>query len=80
MSTSYLALHLDNEGRLKGKIYHKHANFTFPRFNFKLISSNISATSAYGVYIFHLIRYSRVYVHHIDFAVRAQLLTQQIIK
>jgi len=79
MSTSYLDLHLaiDNEGRLKGKIYHKHANFTFPIVNFKLISSNISATSTYAVYIFQPIRYSRVYVYHIDVVVRAQLLSQQ---
>ena len=79
MSTSYLDLHLaiDNERRLKGKIYHKHANFTFPIVNFKLISSNISATSTYGVYISQPIRYSRVYVYHIDVVVRAQLLSQQ---
>jgi hypothetical protein len=68
MSTSYLDLHLaiDNEGRLKGKIYHKHVNFTFQIVNFKLISSNISATSTYGVYIFQPIRYPRIYVYHID--------------
>jgi hypothetical protein len=79
MSTSYLDLHLaiDNEGRLKGKIYHKHVNFTFPIVNFKLISSNISATSTYGVYIFQPIPYPRIYVYHIDVVVRAQLLSQQ---
>ena len=79
MSTSYLDLHLaiDNEGRLKGKIYHKHVNFTFQIVNFKLISSNISATSTYGVYIFQPIRYPRIYVYHIDVVVRAQLLSQQ---
>ena len=45
-SASYLDLHLeiDNGGRLKTKLYDKRDDFTF-------ISSNIPASSAYGVYI-----------------------------
>jgi hypothetical protein len=45
-SVSYLDLHLeiDNGGRLKTKLCDKRDDFTF-------ISSNIPASSAYGVYI-----------------------------
>jgi hypothetical protein len=45
-SASYLDLHLeiDNRGRLKTKFYDKRDDFTF-------INSNISTSSAYGVYI-----------------------------
>ena len=45
-SVSYLDLHLeiDNGGRLKTKLYDKRDDFTF-------ISSNIPASSVYGVYI-----------------------------
>ena len=40
------------------KIFDKRDDFNFPIVNFPLISSNISAAPAYGVYISQLIRYS----------------------
>ena len=60
-SASYLDLHLeiDNEGRLKTKLYDKRDDFSFPIVNFQFLSSNIPAAPAYGVYISQFIRYSR---------------------
>jgi hypothetical protein len=42
--------------------------------------NNIPASAAYGVYISHLIRYSRVCTKYSDFLDRAQLLTQKLLK
>ena len=79
---SYLDLHLeiDNGGRLKTILYDKRDNFTFPIVNFPFISSNIPASSAYGVYISQLIRYSITCAQYNDFTDRAQLLTQKLLK
>jgi len=48
--------------------------------NFPLISSNIPASPAYGVYISKLLRYSRACAQYSDFLDRAQLLTQKLLK
>ena len=52
-SASYLDLHLkiDNDGRLRMKLYDKRDGFNFPIVNFPFICSNIPATPAYGVYV-----------------------------
>ena len=54
-SVSYLDLHLeiDNEGRLKTKLYDKRDDFSFP-----FLSSKIQTAPTYGVYISKLIQYS----------------------
>ena len=44
------------------------------------ISSNIPASSAYGVNISQLIRFSRACAEYIDFLYRAQLLMQKLRK
>jgi hypothetical protein len=44
------------------------------------ISKNIPASSAYGVYISQLIRYSRACAQYIEFLDKAQLLTQKLLK
>jgi hypothetical protein len=56
ISASYLDLHIDIDkgGRLKTKFYDKREDFTFPIVNFPYISSNISASPAYGAYISHI--------------------------
>ena len=56
-SASYLDLHLkiDNEGRLKTKLYDKRDDSSFPIVNFPFLSSNMPAAPAYGVYISQLI-------------------------
>jgi hypothetical protein len=53
MSASYLDIHLeiDNEGRLRTKLYDKRHDFNFPIVNFPFICSNIPAAPAYGVHI-----------------------------
>ena len=58
-SASYLDYHLeiDNEGRLKTKLYDKRDDFSFPIVNFPFQSSNIPAAPAYGVYISSFYRY-----------------------
>ena len=49
-SASYLDLHLeiDNEGRLKTKLYDKRYDFSFPIMNFLFLRSNIPAAPVYG--------------------------------
>ena len=51
-SASYFDLHIgiDNEGRLRTKLYDKRNYFNFPIVNFPCICSNIPAAPAYGVY------------------------------
>ena len=63
---SYLNLHLeiDSKGGLRTKLYDKIDNFQFPIFNFPFMYSNIPV--AYGVYISHLIRYSRAWASYQD--------------
>jgi hypothetical protein len=41
------------------KLYDKRDDFNFPIVNFPFTCSNIPAAPAYGVYLAHLIRYSR---------------------
>jgi hypothetical protein len=49
----YIGLHIDadNGGRLKIKLYDKRIDFIVPIVNFPFISSNIPASSPYGVEI-----------------------------
>ena len=48
-SASYLDLHLemDNEGRLKTKLYDKRDDYSFPIVNFPFLSINIPAAPAH---------------------------------
>jgi hypothetical protein len=50
---------IDNEGRLKTKLYDKRNDVTFPIVNFPFIKSNIPASSVHGAYAPQLIRYYR---------------------
>ena len=56
-----------NRTRSKIKLYDKPIDFTFPIVNFPLISSNIPASSGYGVDISQLERYSGACDQYIDF-------------
>ena len=80
-SASYLDLHLeiDNEGRLKTKLYDKRDDFNFPIVNFPFVCSKIPAAPAYGVYICQLIRYSRTCGSYQDFLDRRLLLTWKLV-
>ena len=70
-SASYLDLHLeiDNEGRLKTKLYDKRDDFSFPIVNFPFLSSNIPAAPAY----------SRACISYHDFLDRGLLLTRKLL-
>ena len=78
-SASYLDLHLeiDNEGRLRTKLYDKRDDFNFPIVFFPVICSNIPAAPAYGVYISQLIRYSRACGSYQGLLDRVLLLTRK---
>jgi hypothetical protein len=80
-SASYLNLHLeiDNEGRLRTKLYDKRNDFNFPIVNFPFICSNIPAAPAYGVYISQMILYSRGCGSYQDFLDRGCLLTRKLL-
>jgi len=62
---------------LRTKLYNKGDDFNFPIVNFQFICSNILAASTYGVYISHLIRYSRACGFYHDFLDRGLLLTRK---
>ena len=54
-----LVLSIGRHGQLHTSIYNKRGDFNFNITNFPFLSSNIQASSAYGVFISHLIRYAR---------------------
>ena len=60
-SASYFDLHLEinSEGRLRTKLYDKRDDFNFAIVNCPFTCGNIPTASAYELYIFTLIRYSR---------------------
>jgi hypothetical protein len=80
-SASYLDLHLeiDSEGLLRTTLYDKRDDFNFPIENFPFICSNIPAAPAYGVYISHMIRYSRACGSYQDVLDRGLLLTRKLL-
>ena len=80
-SASYLHIHIeiDSEGWLRTQLYDKRDDFNFPIVNFPFICSNIPAASAYGVYIFQLIRYSRTCGSYRDVHDRGLLLTRKLL-
>jgi hypothetical protein len=61
------------------KPYDTRKDFNVPIVSFPFICSNIPATPAYGVYISHLIRYSRAYGYYQDFLDRVLLLTRTLL-
>jgi hypothetical protein len=79
-SASYLDLHfeIDSEGRLPTRLYHKRDDFIFLIVNFPFISSNLPVAPAYGVYISHLIRYSRACGSYQNYLDRGLLLTRKL--
>ena len=72
-SASYLDLLLSigMDGQLHTSIYDKRDDFNFHVTNYPFLSSNIPASSAYGVFISQLIRYARTCSSYACFIVRA---------
>ena len=82
ISPSYFDLHLkiDSEDLLRTKRHDKRDDFNISIVNFPFICSNIPAEPAYGVYISHLIRYSRACGSCHDFLGRGLLPTRKLLK
>ena len=81
MSASYFDLHLgiNSEGRLRTKLYDKRDDFNFAIVNCPFTCSTIPTASAYGIYIFTLIRYSRACGSYQDVLDRGLLLTMKLL-
>jgi len=79
-SASYLDLNLeiDSGGRLRTTLYDNRDDFNFAIMYFPFIWSNISAPTAYGVYIAQLLRYSRTCGSYKDVFDRRVLLTRKL--
>ena len=73
-SASYHDVHfeIDNEDRLRTKLYDKRDDFNLPIVNFPFIRSNIPAAPAYGIYS----RACGSYQHFLD---RGLLLTRNLL-
>jgi hypothetical protein len=80
-SASFLDLYLefDDSGQLSTKIYDKRDDFNFKIINFPNMYSNITAFSAYGVYISQLIRYARTSSNYSDFLKRHLYLKNRLL-
>ena len=81
-SAAYLDLYLeiDPQGSLCTRLYDKRDDFDFTIVHFPVLSSNIPASPAYGVYVSQLIRYARACSNYQDFLARAKLLTAKLLK
>ena len=80
-SASFFDLHLEinSEGQLRTKLYDKRDDSNFAIVNCPFTCSNIPTASAYGLYIFTLIRYSRACGSYQDVLDRRLLLTMKIL-
>ena len=80
-SASYLDLLLSigKDGQLRTSLYEKCDDFNFRITNFPFISSNISSSPVYGVFISQLIRYARVCSSYECFILRAARLSSKLL-
>ena len=73
---SFLDLNLSiSDGIVKTKINDKRDDFGFDIVNFPFLAGDVPRSTSYGVYIFQLIRFARVYSHVDDFNTRNKVLT-----
>ena len=81
-SASYLDLPLSigRGGQPHTSIYDKRDDSNFHITNFMFLSSNISSSQAYGVFISQLIRYARAYSSYKCFILRARRLSSKLLK
>ena len=70
---------MESECLLEMKLYNKRDYSYFPIANFPFTNCNIPAGSAYGVYISHLIRYSRTCGSYHDILDSGMLLTSKLL-
>ena len=81
-SVSYLdyLLTIGRDGQLHFSIYDKRDDFNYHNTNFPFLSSNISSSPAYGVFIFQPIRYARTCSLYECFILKASRLSSKQIK
>ena len=80
-SASYLDLLLSivRDGQLHISFYDKRDDFNFHITNFPFLSSHMSSTSAYGVFISQLIRRARACSSYKCFILRARRLSSKLL-
>ena len=80
-SASYLDLLLSigRDSQLRTSLYDKHDDFNFNITNCPFLSSNISSSPAYGVFISQLIRYARACSSYECFILRARRLSSKLL-
>ena len=69
---------IGSNNRLYTNLYDKRDHFDFHIVNFPFLSSNISSSLSYGVYISQLIRYARCCSCYDDFGYRHTLLVDRL--
>ena len=81
-SASYfnLLLSMGRDGQLRTSLHDKHHDFNFHTKDFPFLSSNISSTPAYGVFISQLIRYARACSSYECFILRAARFSCKLLR
>ena len=75
-----LLLSIGRDGQLHTSIYDKRNDFNFHITNFPFLSSNITSSPAYGVFISQFIRYARACSSYECFILRARRLSSKLLK
>ena len=60
-------------------LHYKRDGFDFHIVNFPFLSSNVSSSPSYGVYISQLIKYARCCSYYYDFRYRHKLLVDRLL-
>ena len=81
-SASYLDLLLSigRDDQLHTSIYNKRDDFNFHITDMAFLSSNISSSQTYGVFISQLLRYARAYSSYECFILRDRRLSSELLK
>ena len=74
-----LLLSIESDGQLRTSLYDKRDDFNFHITNFPFLSSNITSSPAYGVFISQLIRYARACSSYECFILRAARLSSKLL-
>ena len=75
-----LFLSIKSDGRLRTSLYDKRDDFNFHITNFPFLSSNITSSPAYGVFISQLIRYVRACSSYECFILKAARLSSKLLR
>ena len=75
-----LLLSIGRDGKFRTSIYDKRGDFNFHTTNFPFLSSIISSSLAYGVFVSRLIRYARACSSYECFILMARRLSSKLLK